>query len=148
MINLSVRQTFGHRNERGTQFVKWCTLHGCMIANTFSAGTDQMWTYQNGRHQYHLDYIILSRNLKARFISCEVLCDVDIGSDHRPVQVKFRISNTKKKQTQKRSLTRKFTADPTVYDTSLQSSSHNYNPDWYGHRRTKYFLGDSDAASR
>ena len=28
---------FGHRNERGIQFVKWCTLHGYMVANTFSA---------------------------------------------------------------------------------------------------------------
>ena len=99
-----------------------------MIANTFSARTDQMWTYQNGRHQHQLDYIILSRNLKARFTPCEVLCDVDIGSDHRPVQVKFRISNTKEKQTQKRSGTKKFTADPIVYDISLQSSLHNYNP--------------------
>ena len=24
----------GHRSERGTQFVKWCTLHGYMVANT------------------------------------------------------------------------------------------------------------------
>ena len=99
-----------------------------MIANTFSAETGQMWTYQNGRHQHQLDYIILSRNLMARFISCEVMYDVDIGSDHRPVQVKFRISNTKKKQTQTSTGTRKFTADPTEYDISLQSSLHNYNP--------------------
>ena len=34
---------FGHRSKRGTQFVKWCTLHGYMVANTFSAETDQMW---------------------------------------------------------------------------------------------------------
>ena len=40
---------YGHRSERGTQFVKWCTLHGYMVANTFSAETDQMWTYQNGK---------------------------------------------------------------------------------------------------
>ena len=26
---------FGHRSERGTQFVKSCTLHGYMVANTF-----------------------------------------------------------------------------------------------------------------
>ena len=122
------QSNFGHRNERGTQFVKWCTLHGYMITNTFSAETDQMWTYQNGRHQHQLDYIILSRNLKARFTSSEVLCDVDIGSDHRPVQVKFKISNTKEKQTQKRSGTKKFTADPIVYDISLQSSLKEYNP--------------------
>ena len=119
---------FGHRSERGTQFVKCCTLHDYMVANTFSAETDQMWTYQNGRHQYQLDYFILSRNLTTRFISCEVLCDVDIDSDHRPVQVKFSISNTKKKQTQTRSGTKKFTADPTEYDISLQSSLQNYNP--------------------
>ena len=37
---------FGHRSERGTQFVKWCTLFGYRAANTFSAETDQMWTYQ------------------------------------------------------------------------------------------------------
>ena len=36
--------------------------------------------------------------------------------------------NTKKKQTQTSSGTRKFTADPTEYDISLQSSLHNYNP--------------------
>ena len=99
-----------------------------MITNTFSAETDQMWTYQNGRHQHQLDYIILSRNLKARFTLSEVLCDVDIGSDHRPVQVKFKISNTKEKQIQKRSGTKKFTADPIVYGISLQSSLQKYNP--------------------
>ena len=33
---------FGHRSERRTQFVKWCTLHGYVVANTFSAETDQM----------------------------------------------------------------------------------------------------------
>ena len=52
----------------------------------------------------------------------EVLCDVDIGSIQHPVQVKFRISETKEKQIQKRSGTKKFTADPIVYDISLQSS--------------------------
>ena len=81
---------FGHRSERGTQFVKWCTLHGYMVANTFSAETDQMWTHQNGKNRHQRDYIILSRSLAARFISCDVLSDVDIGSDHRPVQVKFK----------------------------------------------------------
>ena len=90
---------FGHRSERGTQFVKWCTLHDCMVANTYSAETDQMWTYQNGKNRHQLDYIILSRSFAARFISCDVLSDVDIGSDHRPVQVKFSISSIKKKQT-------------------------------------------------
>ena len=87
---------FGHRSETGTQFVKWCILHGYMVANTFSAETDQMWTYQNGKNWHQLDYIILSRSLAARFISCDVLSDVDIGSDHRPVQVKFSISSIKK----------------------------------------------------
>ena len=85
---------FGHRSERRTQFVKWCTLHGYMVANTFSAETDQMWTYQNRKNRHQLDYIILSRSLAARFISCDVLSDVDIGSDHRPVQVKFTIAIT------------------------------------------------------
>ena len=122
------QSNFGSRNERGTQFVKWCTMHGYMITNTFSAETDQMWTYQNGRHQHQLDYIVISRNLKARFTSSEVLCDVDIGSDHLPVQAKFKISNTKEKQTQKRSGNKKFTANPIVYDISLQSSLQNYNP--------------------
>ena len=83
---------FGHRSERGTQFVKWCSLDGYRVANTFSAETDQMWTYQNGKNGHQLDYIILSRSLAARFISCHVLSDVDGGSDHRPVQVKFSIS--------------------------------------------------------
>ena len=78
------------------------------------------------RHQ--LDYIILSRSLAARFISCDVLSGVDIGSDHRPVQVKFSISSIKKKQTRTGSGAKKFTADPTKYDTSLQSSMHNYHP--------------------
>ena len=31
---------FGQRNARGIQFVKWCTLHGYMVANTFSAETE------------------------------------------------------------------------------------------------------------
>ena len=52
----------------------------------------------------------------------EVLCDVDIGSVQHPAQVKFRISKTKEKQIQKRSGTKKFTADPIVCDISLQSS--------------------------
>ena len=119
---------FGHRSERKTQIVKWCTLHGYMVANTCSAETDQMWTYQNGKNRHQLDYIIFSRSLAARFISCDVLSDVDIGSDHRPVQVKFSISSIKKKQTRTGSGAKKFTADPTKYDISLQSSLHNYNP--------------------
>ena len=119
---------FGHRSERGTQFVKLCTLHSYMVANTFSAETDHMWTYQNGKNRHQLDYIILSRSLAARFISCDVLSDVDIGSDHRPVQVKFSISSIKKKQTRTGSGAKKFTADPTKYDISLQSSMHNYHP--------------------
>ena len=57
-----------------------------------------------------------SRSLAARFISCDVLSDVDIGSDHRPVQVKFSISGIKKKQTRTGSGAKKFTADPTKYD--------------------------------
>ena len=111
---------FGHRSERGTQFVKWCTLHGYMVANTFSAETDQMWTYQNGKNRHQLDYIILSRSLAARFISFDVLSDVDIGSDHRPVQVKFSISSIKKKQTR--------TGSGAKNDISLPSSMHNYHP--------------------
>ena len=75
-----------------------------------------------------MDYIVISRNLKARFTSSEVLCDVDIGSDHLPVQTKFKISNTKEKQIRKRSGNKKFTANPIVYDISLQSSLQNYNP--------------------
>ena len=117
----------GHRSERVTQFVKWCTLHGYMIANTFSALTDQMWTYQNRMNKHQLDYIILSKHLSTRFISCEVLYDVDIGSDHCPVQVKFSISSIKK-QTWKKSGAKKFTADLTKYDISLQSSLQNYDP--------------------
>ena len=83
-----------------------------------------MWTYQNGKNRHQLDHIILSRS----FISCDVLSDVDIGSDHRPVQVKFSISSIKKKQTRTGSGAKKFTADPTKYDISLQSSMHNYHP--------------------
>ena len=66
--------------------------------------------------------------MAARFISFDVLSDVDIGSDHRPVQVKFSISSIKKKQTRTGSGAKKFTADPTKYDISLQSSMHNYHP--------------------
>ena len=87
-----------------------------------------MSTYQNGRHQHQLDYIVISRDLKARFPSSEVLCDVDIGSYHLPVQVKFKILNIKEKQTRKRSGNKKFTANPIVYDISLQSSLQNYSP--------------------
>ena len=118
MINLSVKQTLDTevREERNLSNGAPCMA------------TDQMWTYQNGEHRHQLDYIILSRNLAARFISCDVLSDVDIGSDHRPVQVKFSILNTKKNQTRRGSGAKKFTADPTKYDISLQSSLHNYNP--------------------
>ena len=124
---------FGHRSESGTQFVIWCTLRGYMVANTFSAETDQMWTYQNGKNRHQLDYVILSRNLAARFISCDVLGDVDIGSDHRPVQVKFSISNTKKKTNSDgkwgqeiHSRSDQVRHLPTVFIAQLQSYRHGY----------------------
>ena len=49
------QSNFGSRNERGTQFVKWCTMHGYMITNTFSAETDQMWTYHLRQNNYSFD---------------------------------------------------------------------------------------------
>ena len=124
---------FGHLSERRTQFVKWCTLHGYMVANTFSAETDQMWTYQNGKNRHQLDYIILSRSLAARFISCDVLSDVDIGSDHRPVQVKFSISSNQEKTNSDgkwgqeiHSRSDQVRHLPTVFIAQLPSHRHGY----------------------
>ena len=134
MINLSVRTNFGHRSERGTQFVKWCTLHGYMVANTFSVETDQMWTYQNGIHRHQHDYIILSRNLAARFISCDVLSDVDIGSGTSPSASQIQhLKHQERKQNRKGSGAKTLNSRsdkvrhlPTVFIAQLQSHRHGH----------------------
>ena len=75
-----------------------------------------------------IQYSIFSRDLAARFISCSVLGDMDIGLDHCPVQVKFCVSSIKRHQTRRRRGAKKFAADPTRYDSSLQSSLHKNHP--------------------
>ena len=82
------RHGWSARNPRGEWLVRWCSLHGFVIANTqFGAGAEQTWTYQNGGRLKQLDYILIEKKLFEMVRACYALQAIDIGSDHRAVAV-------------------------------------------------------------
>ena len=74
------------RNARGEWLVQWCTARDMVVANThFGEDSNTSWTYTNNGVERQLDYILTDFRLFADARRCYVLCDVDVGSDHRPL---------------------------------------------------------------
>ena len=65
--------------------VSWATVQDLVLANTFAdKERESIWTFRNGKRRARLDYLLLDRCLHNAG-TCDVMTDIDIGSDHRPL---------------------------------------------------------------
>ena len=92
-----VKQRFNENeiNENGDLLTNFCSMHSLRINNTFFK---HKWNYKitrsdsRGRHSM-IDYIITNRNIHpTQFIDVRAFRTAGIGSDHRLVIAKFRVS--------------------------------------------------------
>ena len=82
---ISADNSLKRRNSRGRMLVSWATVQDLVLANTFTdKERESIWIFQNGRRRARLDYLLLDRCLHNAG-KCEVMTDIDIGSDHRPL---------------------------------------------------------------
>ena len=74
------------RNDRGSLLVSWCQTNAFFIANTFSnRHAADSWTYKNSQQKTQIDFVLLEESLRNRVLRCDVMPEIDFGSDHRPV---------------------------------------------------------------
>lgn len=112
---------FGTRNDRGDMLTRWCSLHDLVIANThFEATLDELWTYVNADLKLQLDYILLPKSLLFRVLDCRVMEIIDMGSDHRALQLLLAVSQARGTQATNKRVTWR-SVDVPLYISSLRS---------------------------
>lgn len=82
---------YDERNERGERLVEFAEGNNFRIMNTFfQCGDEEKWTWisPDGMVRNEIDYILASR--WDEIDKVEVVKDVDIGSDHRPLGVRLK----------------------------------------------------------
>ena len=83
----------GERNKRGDILLEFAAQQGLIIANTyFKKNKNRYWTWESpdGNTKNQIDFILSSQ--RGIVEDCSVITSVDIGSDHRMVRAKVRIS--------------------------------------------------------
>ena len=79
--------------SRGKWLVYWCSKHGLVIANThFDDMRSGFWTYSKSGLRLRPDYFLVPQYLFVNVMDCGVCEQVDIGSDHRPVHLRFNLN--------------------------------------------------------
>lgn len=87
----------GERNDRGDRLVAFAEVNNLYIMNSFYNKPDKRrwtWVSPNGEVYNEIDFII--SNKKKIFTDVEVLKDVTVRSDHRPVRAKIIIRKESK----------------------------------------------------
>jgi len=83
----------GERNARGERLLQFTETNKLTIGNTlFKKGKERYWTWESpdGKTRNMIDYIMTSN--RKILSNCEVISKVDIGSDHRMVRGKIKLS--------------------------------------------------------
>jgi hypothetical protein len=82
-------------NENGALLTNFCSMHSLRINNTFfkhNSNHKITWSDSRGRHSM-IDYIITNQNIHpSQNTDVTAFKTADIGSDHRLVIAKFRVS--------------------------------------------------------
>jgi len=92
-----VKQRFNETeiNDNGDLLINFCYMNSLRINNTFfnhKRNHKITWSYSRGRHST-IDYIITNRNIyPSQILDVRTYRTPDIGSDHRKVVAKFRVS--------------------------------------------------------
>jgi hypothetical protein len=82
----------GERNERGQRLVDWATAENLMILNTkLRKPVDKQWTHQRGEHCRLIDYFLCEKRRWIEVRNLEATYDINVGTDHRCVNLLLRI---------------------------------------------------------
>ena len=99
----------GDRNDRGNQFVEWCSNRDQIILNTwFQHHPRRLWTWKSpgDRVRNQIDYITVNKRYRNAVTQCRTYPGADCGRncDHVPVvaQIKVKLKKLKKKKTKPR----------------------------------------------
>ena len=88
----------GTRNERGDRLIEFCQEWGFTILNTcFKQHPRRLYTWTSPQHnntnivRNQIDYVIINRRFRSSISNAKTYPGADIGSDHNPVAVRFRM---------------------------------------------------------
>ncbi|XP_072018244.1 craniofacial development protein 2-like [Amphiura filiformis] len=84
------RYGIGERNRRGEMLLEYATQQNLVIANTFfKKKENRYWTWESpgGKIRNQIDFVLSSQ--RGILQNCEVITNVDIGSDHRMIRAKI-----------------------------------------------------------
>ena len=97
----------GIQNYRGFVLKRWCELNGISIANTLYPKTkENIITYVGpNKHERQIDYVLLSDKTRKILRNASSTNDVDLGSDHRAVEVHLELAKQKKRCNQRKRTT-------------------------------------------
>ena len=90
----------GVQNYRGFMLKRWCEVNDMTIANSLYPKTKQNTITYVGpnKHERQIDYALLSRRTKTILRNSGSTGEVDLGSDHRAIEVVLELTGPKKKR--------------------------------------------------
>jgi len=96
--------SIGVQNYRGFVLKRWCELHGLSIANTLYPKTKENTATYVGpnKHERQIDYVLLVERTRKILRNAGSTEDVDLGSDHRAIEVTLEIGKQKKRCNQRK----------------------------------------------
>ena len=89
-------------NEAGKRLIEFCQESALVIANTLYQQHKRRlytWTSPDGQHQNQIDYTICSQRWRSSIQSAKTRQGADCGSDHEPLDAKFRVKLKKVRKT-------------------------------------------------
>ena len=91
--------SIGEQNYRGFTLKRWCELHDVSIANTlYPKRREHIVTYVGpNKHERQIDYALVSRHTRRIVRNAGSTEMVDLGSDHRSVEVVLELSGRRAK---------------------------------------------------
>ena len=94
----------GEQNYRGFMLKRWCELNDMLIANTMYPKTRKnIVTYVGpNKHERQIDYVLIGRKTRKLLRNSGSTGEVDLGSDHRGVEVILKLVQRRKKHGQRK----------------------------------------------
>ena len=94
----------GEQNYRGFILKRWCELNDMSIANTlYPKRKENIFTYVGpNKHERQIDFALLSRKTRRLLRNAGSTEEVDLGSDHRAIEVVLELAEQKKRRKQRK----------------------------------------------
>ena len=99
--------SIGQQNYRGFWLKRWCELEEVFVANTFYPKTNENTVTYVGPNQHgrQIDYFLVCRRTKRLMRNAGSVADIDMGSDHRAIELVMEIGTNKRRNQRGKPLT-------------------------------------------